>query len=205
VRALENKARPIALAHVTTTMQGLQTVRSMDAEKRFISMFEEKMDAAQNHWKVLHHTLLWQTMVVDIVTCFITFGLGAICVENRVVSGVGLVSPSVMGLVMGNSVQIVVFVGWVMRAANEVTSRIGSVSNAVYYGEKPEQEAVMRIKNVDLPPNWPSVGVLDYEDAVLHYLKDKPPVLKHVTLNIPGGCKVGIVGKCRLFVLILVL
>jgi tripartite-type tricarboxylate transporter receptor subunit TctC len=32
-------ARPLALSHVTTTIQGLQTIRSMDAEKRFISIY----------------------------------------------------------------------------------------------------------------------------------------------------------------------
>jgi hypothetical protein len=107
-------ARPYALSHVTATVQGLQTIRAMQAEQKFAATFETRLDEAGNYWKMLFHSLLWQTLQLDMLTSILlVFVYGSLCVEYRSLpDGTGTVTPSTIGLVMNCSIQIVVFVGW---------------------------------------------------------------------------------------------
>ncbi|CAI7891880.1 unnamed protein product, partial [Closterium sp. NIES-54] len=45
------------------------------------------------------------------------------------------------------------------------------------------------------PPNWPHQGRVEFDSLQVQYRPDLPMVLKGVTLTIPGGNKVGIVGR----------
>ncbi|KAJ3103839.1 hypothetical protein HDU96_009130 [Phlyctochytrium bullatum] len=44
-------------------------------------------------------------------------------------------------------------------------------------------------------PPWPSAGAISVKNLELRYAQDLDPVLKDVSVDIPGGSKVGIVGR----------
>jgi ABC-type multidrug transport system fused ATPase/permease subunit len=198
MRRNEAVARPRYLSQVTATVQGLQTIRAMSAQMKFATSFETRLDDANNYWKILFHSLLWQSLQLDFLSCIMAFCFGVLCVEFRRIpaTGEGIVTPSMIGLVMNSAIQIVVFVGLCMRAINETSDRVVAVQVSTYYGNNAPLEAALRVQGNDkLVPSWPQKGSIKYLSAVLHYSPNTPPVLRNVTLDIPGGIKVGVVGR----------
>lgn len=47
----------------------------------------------------------------------------------------------------------------------------------------------------DPPADWPSKGAVEFDNVVLKYRDDLPPVLKGTSFSINAGEKVGIVGR----------
>lgn len=66
--------------------------------------------------------------------------------------------------------------------------RVGS-----YADVPPEAPAV--IPDHRPPPDWPSAGDVMFENVVMRYRRDLPPVLKGLSAHVKGGEKVGVVGR----------
>lgn len=49
--------------------------------------------------------------------------------------------------------------------------------------------------SINVSPDWPSAGVVEFRDVVLKYESAPEPVLKGVSFLIPSKKKVGIVGR----------
>eukprot|EP01135_Chromosphaera_perkinsii_P003056 Nk52_evm3s234 gene=Nk52_evmTU3s234 len=45
------------------------------------------------------------------------------------------------------------------------------------------------------PKNWPNKGKVEFEDVVISYAHNLPPVIKGISFTVKGGQKVGIVGR----------
>lgn len=73
IKDQEAISRPHALTHVTATTQGLQTIRAMCVERRFVETFESRLDRSHNFWNCLFHAQLWQAMQLDLLTAVYVF------------------------------------------------------------------------------------------------------------------------------------
>ena len=47
----------------------------------------------------------------------------------------------------------------------------------------------------DLPPNWPTIGDVDFHQVSMKYREGLPNVLNSISFSISGGLKVGVVGR----------
>lgn len=52
-----------------------------------------------------------------------------------------------------------------------------------------------RFTDADNMPCWPSAGKIDFREVKLRYRPGLPLVLKGLSIEIPGGSKVGVVGR----------
>jgi ABC-type bacteriocin/lantibiotic exporter with double-glycine peptidase domain len=59
-----------------------------------------------------------------------------------------------------------------------------------------DQEAAHEIKDKKPPQEWPSHGAIDFKDIVMSYRPGLPNVLNHISIQINGGEKIGVVGRC---------
>eukprot|EP00698_Gefionella_okellyi_P016221 TRINITY_DN4636_c0_g1_i10.p1 TRINITY_DN4636_c0_g1~~TRINITY_DN4636_c0_g1_i10.p1 ORF type:complete len:1314 (+),score=296.68 TRINITY_DN4636_c0_g1_i10:1165-5106(+) len=186
----EAVARPYALSHVTSTLQGLQTVRTFNAQHRFTETFDGRLDRSHNFMNILFHAQLWQYMHLDLLSATLVFSFAVVCVNKRTE-----LTASAIGLIMSNAMQVVVFVGWSTRAASEFRERFSSVQTSRYYASETPQEAPLIIKERPAPVGWPHAGEIVYDNAVLHYNRDAPAVLVNVSFTIRAKEKIGIVGR----------
>lgn len=85
-----------------------------------------------------------------------------------------------------------------IRQSAEVENDMNGVERIVYYADSIEQEAPHEIKDNQPPANWPAEGCLNLNQIELKYRPGLPSVLKGLTMNIKGGEKIGIVGRCVL-------
>ncbi|KAJ3712563.1 hypothetical protein C8R42DRAFT_713545 [Lentinula raphanica] len=70
-----------------------------------------------------------------------------------------------------------------------------TVTNQSYYAEEIEQEAAHELPDKKPPSPWPSQGHVKFDNVVLKYCPELPPVLKGISMDVRGGEKIGIAGR----------
>lgn len=82
-----------------------------------------------------------------------------------------------------------------IRQSAEMENQMVSVSNIIEYGQL-EPEAPLETQNDYKPPkDWPSSGIVQFDDMSLRYSPNDSPVLKNLTFTIGSTEKIGIVGR----------
>lgn len=82
-----------------------------------------------------------------------------------------------------------------IRQSAEVENDMNGVERVVHYANSIEQEAPHNNKETEPPRPWPSLGQLEFDNVVLKYRPELPPVLKGISMTIRGGEKIGIIGR----------
>jgi ATP-binding cassette subfamily C (CFTR/MRP) protein 1 len=75
----------------------------------------------------------------------------------------------------------------------QTEQNMNAVERLLEYATLPSEDE--RSKSSDPSSGWPKTGNIDFNQVVLSYRKDLPPVLKGVSFTIHDGEKVGIVGR----------
>jgi ABC-type multidrug transport system fused ATPase/permease subunit len=96
--------------------------------------------------------------------------------------------------VLSYILQIVMMLQWMIRQLAEVENSMNATERIHYYGTSLPEEAALRT-GAQIPPSWPEYGAIEFRDVTMRYRDGLPLVLKNLTLSIPGGCRVGIVGR----------
>uniref|UniRef100_A0A8D2LQ35 Cystic fibrosis transmembrane conductance regulator n=1 Tax=Varanus komodoensis TaxID=61221 RepID=A0A8D2LQ35_VARKO len=151
IKRLESTTRSPVFSHLSSSLQGLWTIRAFKAEQRFQELFDAHQDL---------HTAL--------------------------VSGQ-------VGLALSYAINIMGMFQWGVRQSAEVENLMISVERVLEYTNL-EKEAPWE-SNKRPPLDWPSEGVIGFENVNFAYSKDGPLVLRHLTALIKSKEKVGIVGR----------
>lgn len=101
---------------------------------------------------------------------------------------------STMGLLLSYALNITSLLTAVLRLASLAENSLNSVERVGTYIELPS-EAPLVIESNRPPPGWPSSGAIKFEDVVLRYRPELPPVLHGLSFTIFPSDKVGIVGR----------
>ncbi|RKP26406.1 P-loop containing nucleoside triphosphate hydrolase protein, partial [Syncephalis pseudoplumigaleata] len=100
---------------------------------------------------------------------------------------------SLVGLSLIYVLQTVDCLQWAVRQTIEVEMQFISVERIISYTQiapEPPRHTERRP-----PDNWPEQGSIEFKDMSLTYPEASEPVLKHITLSIEGGEKIGVVGR----------
>ncbi|XBJ27718.1 hypothetical protein VPH35_004942 [Triticum aestivum] len=101
---------------------------------------------------------------------------------------------SMMGLLLTYTLNITNLLTAVLRLASLAENSMNAVQRVGTYIELPS-EAPPVIEDNRPPPGWPSSGIIKFEDVVLRYRPELPPVLHGISFIVNGSEKVGIVGR----------
>lgn len=63
------------------------------------------------------------------------------------------------------------------------------------YTDEMEHEAPWKLPGENVPQDWPSNGVIVFEDFKVRYREGLEPVLKGISFTVKRGEKVGVVGR----------
>ncbi|GMQ09900.1 hypothetical protein CsSME_00053117 [Camellia sinensis var. sinensis] len=99
-----------------------------------------------------------------------------------------------MGLLLSYSLHITNLLSNVLRQASRAENSLNAVERVGTYIDLPS-EAPAIIESHRPPPGWPSLGSIKFEDVVLRYKPELPPVLHGLSFTISPSEKVGIVGR----------
>ena len=194
VKRLDSITRSPVYAQFSEALNGLSTIRAYKAYDRMASINGRSMDnnirftlvnMSSNRWLAIRLETLGGIMIWFTATFAVMQNQRA---ENQ------KAFASTMGLLLTYTLNITNLLTAVLRLASLAENSLNAVERVGTYIELPS-EAPPVIEDHRPPPGWPSSGVIKFEDVVLRYRPELPPVLHGISFIINGSEKVGIVGR----------
>lgn len=188
IKRLEATTRSPVFSHLSSSLQGLWTIRAFGAQDRFQKIFDDHQDLHSEAWFLFLTTSRWFAVRLDgICALFVTITtFGCLLLRDQLDAGS-------VGLALTYSVTLMGMFQWGVRQSAEVENMMTSVERAVEY-TKLESEAPWETKKRP-PPGWPSKGLVSLDQVFFSYSPDSPPVLHGLKATFNPQEKVGIVGR----------
>ncbi|KAG8379711.1 hypothetical protein BUALT_Bualt07G0117400 [Buddleja alternifolia] len=102
---------------------------------------------------------------------------------------VNLGTPGLVGLALSYASPIVSLLGNFLTSFTETEKEMVSIER---YMDIPQEE--LTGENA-IDPNWLSLGEIQFRNVTLRYMPSLPPALSDISFYIPGGTRVGVVGR----------
>ncbi|XP_021464329.1 multidrug resistance-associated protein 4 isoform X1 [Oncorhynchus mykiss] len=188
VKRLESTTRSPVFSHLSSSLQGLWTIRAFRAEERFQNTFDAYQDLHSESWFLFLVTSRWFAVRLDgMCAVFVTItAFGCLLLRDQVEAGS-------VGLALSYAVTLMGMFQWGVRQSAEVENMMTSVERVVEYTEL-ESEAPWETQ-MRPPPEWPSQGLITFDRVSFSYSSDGPVVLKDMKAMFRPKEKVGIVGR----------
>ncbi|XP_074483833.1 ATP-binding cassette sub-family C member 4-like [Sebastes fasciatus] len=188
IKRLESTTRSPVFSHLSSSLQGLWTIRAFGAEERFQKAFDAQQDLHSEAWFLFLTTSRWFAVRLDgICSIFVTITtFGCLLLRDQMDAGS-------VGLALSYSVTLMGMFQWGVRQSAEVENLMTSVERVVEYTEL-ESEAPWETDKRP-PPDWPSKGLVTFDRVSFSYGGDGPMVLQNLKAMFRPKEKVGIVGR----------
>ncbi|KAM4559458.1 ATP-binding cassette sub-family C member 4-like isoform 1-T1 [Odontesthes bonariensis] len=188
IKRLESTTRSPVFSHLSSTLQGLSTIRAFRVQQRFQQMFDEFQDLHSAAWFLFLTTSRWFAVRLDgICSVFVTItAFGCLYLRE------GL-EPGAVGLALSYAVTLTGMFQWGVRQSAEIENMMTSVERVVEYAEL-ESEAPWETDKQP-PDDWPQTGSITFDRVDFSYSASEPLVLKNLSVVFASREKVGIVGR----------
>lgn len=188
IKRLESTTRSPVFSHLSSSLQGLWTIRAFRAEERFQEVFDAHQNLHSQAWFLFLTTSRWFALRLDaICSVFVTVTtFGCLLLRAQLEAGA-------VGLALSYAVTLMGMFQWGVRQSTEVENMMTSVERVMEYTEL-ESEAPWETKKRP-PPDWPSKGLVTFDQVSFSYSEDSPPVLHNLKAMFRPREKVGIVGR----------
>uniref|UniRef100_A0A3Q2Y4J8 Multidrug resistance-associated protein 4 n=1 Tax=Hippocampus comes TaxID=109280 RepID=A0A3Q2Y4J8_HIPCM len=182
IKRLEATTRSPVFSHLSSSLQGLSTIRAFKVQQRFQEMFDSYQDLHSEAWFLFLTTSRWLAVRLDgICSIFITF------------TAFGCLYFGDVGLALSYAVTLTGMFQWGVRQSAEIENMMTSVERVVEYAEL-KSEAPWETDTMP-PHDWPKRGSITFDSVNFSYSASEPLVLKNLTVVFPSREKVGIVGR----------
>ncbi|KAJ1377910.1 P-loop containing nucleoside triphosphate hydrolase, partial [Sesbania bispinosa] len=194
VKRLDSISRSPVYAQFGEALNGLSTIRAYKAYDRMADINGRSMDnnirftlvnMSANRWLAIRLETLGGLMIWFTAT-FAVMQNGKAANQQEF--------ASTMGLLLSYALNITSLLTGVLRLASLAENSLNAVERIGTYIDLPS-EAPSVIEDNRPPPGWPSSGSIKFDDVVLRYRPELPPVLHGLNFSIFPSDKVGIVGR----------
>ncbi|EDV27234.1 uncharacterized protein TRIADDRAFT_23227, partial [Trichoplax adhaerens] len=189
VKRLEAAGSSPLYSHMSTTLQGLTTVRAYGASSRFLETFKEYLDMHTQSWIVFIASIRWNAFHIDFLCSFLVAGLSF----SLVLLPEGYINPGLSALLLSYAVDMLGLLDWVVRLSSELENQMTSVERVDEYTKLQKENKFY--KEIDPPTKWPQLGTIKFNNVCFTHYKTLPYVLQSITCEIKKFEKIGIVGR----------
>uniref|UniRef100_A0A672S338 ATP-binding cassette, sub-family C (CFTR/MRP), member 4 n=1 Tax=Sinocyclocheilus grahami TaxID=75366 RepID=A0A672S338_SINGR len=188
VKRIESTTRSPVFSHLSSSLQGLWTIRAFKAEERFQQTFDAHQDLHSEAWFLFLTTSRWFAVRLDgMCSVFVTItAFGCLLLKDSMKAGD-------VGLALSYAVTLMGMFQWGVRQSAEVENLMTSVERVVEYTEL-ESEAPWETQKRP-SPDWPNRGLITFDRVNFSYSSDGPVILKNISAMFRPREKVGIVGR----------
>lgn len=178
-------------AHFSESLTGLATIRAFRQTERFAQENEERLDLNQRanfggyaagQWLGIRLQLLGVAMVT------------AVAFISMLQHNFSSVNPGLVGLALSYALSVTALLSGVITSFTETEKEMVSVERAEQYIRDIPKEHQHPL-SVDVAPDWPSEGIVCFQNVSLVYRSGLPSALSGVSFRTRPGEKVGIVGR----------
>ncbi|XP_043988335.1 ATP-binding cassette sub-family C member 4-like isoform X1 [Gambusia affinis] len=188
IKRLESTTRSPVFSHLSSSLQGLSTIRAFRVQPQFQQMFDKYQDLHSEAWFLFLTTSRWFAVRLDGICCIFVTITAFGCLYFRD----GL-EPGVVGLALSYAVTLTGMFQWGVRQSAEIENLMTSVERVVEYAEL-ESEAPWETDKQP-PGDWPQKGSITFDSVSFSYSDSSPLVLKNLSFVFTSREKVGIVGR----------
>ncbi|XP_036065584.1 multidrug resistance-associated protein 4 [Oryzias melastigma] len=188
IKRLESTTRSPVFSHLSSSLQGLSTIRAFRVQEKFLQMFDEYQDLHSEAWFLFLTTSRWFAVRLDgICSVFVTItAFGCLYLKEDL-------EPGAVGLALSYAVTLTGMFQWGVRQSAEIENMMTSVERVVEYAEL-ESEAPWDT-DFQPPDEWPQTGTITFDRVNFSYGASEPLVLKDLSVTFASREKVGIVGR----------
>ena len=184
---LESLASSPIFAHFAESLSGVDTVRSSG----LVSAFEQRLGVMMNNHSRASYSLgasaRWVGLRLELLAALIILGSG---ISVALIPSAEL-SPALAGLLLTYTITVSGAMNWFVRALILSESYLTSCERiGVYAAIPPESETCIRP-----PSGWPNRGKIAFSSLTVRYRPELEPALNDISLTIPAGARVGIIGR----------
>ncbi|KAG0655558.1 hypothetical protein C6P45_002974 [Maudiozyma exigua] len=177
---------------MSETLGGRSVIAAYDQNNMFIHYNQERVQNNIDCVFTYRSTNRWlsirlQAIGAFIILCTALLTLSTINTDKQL--GTGMV-----GLLMSYVLSITMSLTWIVRSSVLLETNVVSVERVLEYCEL-SSEAPAVIADKVPAKEWPSEGIIKFNNYSTSYREGLPPVLKDITLSIGSGEKIGIVGR----------
>lgn len=189
IRRLSSNALSPLYAHFTETLQGLRTIRAMDAAPRFRRDFIGKLEECTRAQLTAAAAQQWLAIRLQMIGALVVGGCGLVAA----VTGSHATDPGLVGLAVSYALSITGLLGGVLSAMAETEQELIAVERVNKYCHiEPEHNAA---GSAEPPFGWPCQGVVRFDGATLQYREYLPAALQQISLQTVPCERVGVAGR----------
>ncbi|XP_062162854.1 ABC transporter C family member 12-like isoform X2 [Alnus glutinosa] len=194
VKRLDSITRSPVYAQFGEALNGLSTIRAYKAYDRMANINGKSMDNNIRFTLVNTSSNRWLTIRLETLGGLMIWLTATFAVLQNARKENQVAFASSMGLLLSYTLNITNLLSGVLRQASRAENSLNSVERVGTYIDLPS-EAPTIIESNRPPPGWPSSGSITFEDVVLRYRPELPPVLHGLSFTVPPSEKLGIVGR----------
>ncbi|KAJ5968959.1 multidrug resistance protein MDR [Penicillium viridicatum] len=185
LRHLDLESKSPLYTQFTETLGGITTIRAFGWQRNFLDEHKQLLEESQKPYYFLFVVQRWLTMVLDLVVAGVAVMLAVFSVF---IPNIGPIGVSLISLITFNQQLAELIHFWTLMETS-----IGAITRVRSFEEVPTED--LPLENQDPPVTWPSEGSIIFQDAVMSYEPAASPILRHITLTISPGSKLGICGR----------
>nr|AFI71925.1 FI19719p1 [Drosophila melanogaster] len=192
LKRLEAIARSPMYSHFSATLNGLSTIRAMEAQDLLTKEYDNYQDIHSSGYYTFLSTNRAFGYYLDLFCVAYVISVTLMSYFNPPVD-----NPGQIGLVITQAMSMTGTVQWGMRQSAELENSMTSVERVLEYRHL-EAEGEFESPDDKKPPmNWPQEGLISAEQLSLRYNPDPKAdrVLKSLNFIIMPREKIGIVGR----------
>lgn len=191
-KRLHSITRSPRFAQFKEMYQGITMIRGCHKSEFMFERFTAALDANQ---RAFHGVILvnrWFSTRISLVSALV-----GICVSVGVIvlADHGALQAGIAGMVLLCSLQFWGHLNWSVRSLSETEARMTAVERLLTFCHLPQEESVTIGSPLAAEEKWPTAGRIVFDRVRLKYASHLPEVLKGVSLTIPGGTTVGLIGR----------
>ncbi|XP_039688197.1 ABC transporter C family member 12 isoform X2 [Medicago truncatula] len=194
VKRMDSITRSPVYAHFGESMNGVSSIRAYKAYDRILHDNGKFMDNNIRFTLANISTNRWLTIRLESLGGLMIWLIATFAVLQNARSENPTLVASTMGLLLSYTLNITSIMSSTLRQASKAENSLNSVERVGTYIDL-EAEGQSIIETNRPPPGWPTKGSIEFENVVLSYRPELPPVLHGLSFVVSSMEKIGVVGR----------
>nr|XP_025044578.1 multidrug resistance-associated protein 7 [Pelodiscus sinensis] len=176
--------------HFSETLTGLSTIRATRATERFEAENQLRLEQNQRCLFASNTAMQWLDIRLQMIGVAVVTAIAGIAIIQHQRQ---LGNPGLVGLALSYALSVTNLLSSLISSFTQTETMMVSVERAEEYSTDIPIEPQEQL--IQVAPDWPSQGLVEFQQVVLVYRPGLPNALDGVTFTIYPGEKVGIVGR----------
>ncbi|NWI95001.1 MRP7 protein, partial [Pitta sordida] len=176
--------------HFSETLSGLSTIRAMRATQRFELENQLRLEQNQRCLFASNTAMEWLDIRLQMIGVAVVTAIAGIAIIQHQKQ---LGNPGLVGLALSYALSVTNLLSGLISTFTQTEIMMVSVERTEEYSTEIPMEP--QDKLIQVAANWPSQGLVEFQQVVLAYRADLPHALDGVSFTVYPGEKLGIVGR----------